>query len=217
MEFSNLIFYVFSVVLLASGVMVITSRNPVHAVLFLVLAFCTAGAIWMLMHAEFLAIAIIVVYVGAVMVLFLFVVMLLDINIDRLREGFWRYLPLGLLVAVLVVFQMAVVLRGDYFQLESLAPPTMPAANASNTQELARELFTHYAYPFELASMILLVAMVAAVMLTLRRRENSKFNNPADQIRVKRADRVRIVSMPTERDLPAAPAEAADVPPAEPK
>lgn len=205
MEISTFFFYAFAAVLVLSGLMVITLRNPVHAALCLVLAFFTAGAIWMLMHAEFLAIAIVLVYVGAVMVLFLFVVMMLDINIDRIREGFWRYLPLGLIVALVMVAEMVVVLNGDYFQLEKVSAPIEPAANASNTQELARELFTTYAYPFELASLILLVAMIAAVALTLRRRQGLKYVDAAAQIAVRREDRVRIVAMPVEKPEPPAP------------
>jgi NADH-quinone oxidoreductase subunit J len=198
MEISTIFFYIMATVLVASGLRVITARNPIHAALYLVLAFFTSGAIWMLLHAEFLAIALVLIYVGAVMVLFLFVVMMLDINIDRLREGFWRYLPVGLIVALVMVAEMAMVLNGAYFQLQQLPAPAAPPATHSNTQDLARELFTNYAYPFEIASLILLVAMIAAVALTYRRRQGHKYAHPADQIAVKAADRMRIVSMPSE-------------------
>ncbi|MFA9439472.1 NADH-quinone oxidoreductase subunit J [Uliginosibacterium sp. sgz301328] len=201
MEFSLFAFYAFAAVVLFAGIRVITSRNPVHAALYLVLAFFTTGCIWMLMHAEFLAIAIVLVYVGAVMVLFLFVVMMLDINLDRVREGFWQYLPVGLVVGLLMVAEMVVVLNGTYFKLDAAPPPGVPAASFSNTQELARELFTNYVYPFELASLILTLAMVAAVALTLRRRANTaRYMKPDEQIAVKAADRMRIVKMQTEKD-----------------
>jgi NADH-quinone oxidoreductase subunit J len=201
MNFSLFAFYAFAAILVFAGLRVITSRNPVHAALHLVLAFVTSGAIWMLMRAEFLAIAIVLVYVGAVMVLFLFVVMMLDINLDRVREGFWSYLPVGLVVGLLMVAEMAVVLNGAYFKLSNMPPPPAPPAGHSNTQELARALFTDYVYPFELASLILTVAMIAAVVLTLRRREGTKYTDPAKQVAVQAADRMRIVSMPVEKDL----------------
>jgi NADH-quinone oxidoreductase subunit J len=151
----------------------------------------------MMLHAEFLAIAIVLIYVGAVMVLFLFVVMMLDINVEKIREGFWRYLPVGLIVAMVMVGEMAVVLNGAYFQLEQVPAPMALPAGHSNTQDLAREMFTNYAYPFEIASLILLVAMIAAVALTFRRRPGLKHVDPAQQIAVKAADRMRIVSMPS--------------------
>ena len=197
MEISTILFYVLATVLVASSLMVIVSRNAIHSALFLVLAFFTSGAIWMMLHAEFLAIAIVLIYVGAVMVLFLFVVMMLDINIDKMREGFWRYLPVGLIVAMVMVGEMAMVLNGAYFQLEQMPAQPAPPASYSNTQDLARELFTNYAYPFEIASLILLVAMIAAVALTFRRRQGLKNVHPSDQIAVKAADRMRIVSMPS--------------------
>jgi NADH-quinone oxidoreductase subunit J len=199
MDFQTLVFYFFSAVLLLASLRVITARNPVHAALFLVLAFFSAGGIWMLLQAEFLAITLVLVYVGAVMVLFLFVVMMLDINIDRLREGFWSYLPMGGLIALIMVAEMVLVLGGDYFGLEAMPAPQDPGAGYSNTKELGRLLYTDYVYPFELASIVLLVAMVAAVALTLRKRKNLKTIDPAVQIAVKRDDRVRIVSMPTEK------------------
>ena len=199
MTFQAFIFYFFAAVLLFAALRVITSRNPVHAALFLVLAFFTSAAIWLLLQAEFLAIALVLVYVGAVMVLFLFVVMMLDINLQRLREGFWNYLPLGAFVALLLVAEMALVLLGGYFGLSgSPAPPPLPEGY-SNTKELGRLIYTEYVYPFEIAAVILLVAIVAAIALTFRRRKQTKHQNPAGQIAVRREERVRIVSMPAEK------------------
>ncbi|GEC94580.1 NADH dehydrogenase subunit J [Zoogloea ramigera] len=177
----------------------ITAKNPVHAALFLVLAFFSAGGIWMLLHAEFLAIALVMVYVGAVMVLFLFVVMMLDINLERIRQGFWSYLPIGALIGILMLAEMVVVLGSRYFGLEHVPQPAEFPAGYSNTKELGRLLYTDYVYPFELASIVLLVAMIAAVALTLRKRKSVKALDPAKQIAVKRDDRVRIVSMDAEK------------------
>jgi NADH-quinone oxidoreductase subunit J len=199
MNIEAIVFYFFAVILLIAALRVITARNPVHAALFLVLAFFTAAAIWMLLRAEFLAIVLVLVYVGAVMVLFLFVVMMLDINLDRLREGFWSYLPLGATVGVLMVIEMVLVLGGRYFGAEQLPSPADPGPAYSNTKELGRLLYTDYVYPFELAAVILLVAIVAAIALTIRRRKDTKNQDPAQQVMVKRADRVRLVSMPSEK------------------
>jgi NADH-quinone oxidoreductase subunit J len=198
MTFQTFIFYFFAAVLLFAALRVITARNPVHAALFLVLAFFTSAAIWLLLQAEFLAIALVLVYVGAVMVLFLFVVMMLDINLVRLREGFWNYLPLGGFVALLLVAEMALVLLGSYFGLSGSPPPSLPEGY-SNTKELGRLIYTEYVYPFEIAAVILLVAIVAAIALTFRRRKQTRYQDPAKQIAVRRADRVRIVSMPSEK------------------
>ncbi|MDQ7989196.1 MAG: NADH-quinone oxidoreductase subunit J [Candidatus Dactylopiibacterium sp.] len=199
LSFPTLCFYLFSAILVFAGLRVITSRNPVHAVLHLVLAFFTSGMIWMLMQAEFLAIAIVLIYIGAVMVLFLFVVMMLDMNVDRMREGFWRYLPVGLVVAAIMVAEMAVVLNGHYFSGVTLQPSPLTDGSLSNTRELAKIIFTDYAYPFELASLILLVAMIAAVMLTHRRRESARRIDPAQQIAVKARDRLVIHSVAPEK------------------
>jgi NADH-quinone oxidoreductase subunit J len=199
MNIEAMVFYFFSGVLLIAAVRVITARNPVHAALYLVLAFFTAAAIWMLLRAEFLAIVLVLVYVGAVMVLFLIVVMMLDINLDRLREGFWSYLPLGATVGVLMVIEMVLVLGGKYFGAEHLPSPADPGAGYSNTKEIGRILYTDYVYPFELAAVILLVAIVAAIALTIRRRKDTKNQNPAQQVMVKRGDRVRLISMPSEK------------------
>jgi NADH-quinone oxidoreductase subunit J len=199
MTFQTFVFYAFAAILLFAATRVITARNPVHAVLFLVLAFGTTAGLWMLLEAEFLAIALILVYVGAVMVLFLFVVMMLDINIDRLREGYWDYLAPGLTVAGIMVLEMAIVLGGRQAGLLTLAAPTPKPAGYSNTRELGRLLYTEYALPFEIAAVILLVAIVAAIALTLRARKDSKYQDPARQVRVRRESRVRLVSMPAER------------------
>jgi NADH-quinone oxidoreductase subunit J len=191
-------FYAFAAIMLFAALRVITARNPVHAALYLVLAFFSAAGIWMLLRAEFLAIVLVVVYVGAVMVLFLFVVMMLDINVERLREGFWQYLPLGLTVGLLLAVEMVLVvanrLLGGATRLRELPP------GYSNTKELGRLLYTEYAYAFEIAAVILLVAIIAAIALTLRRRKDSHRLDPAEQVKVRRADRVRLVSMPAEKD-----------------
>ena len=204
MAFTTVLFYVFSAIMLFASLRVITARNPVHAVLYLVLAFFNASGIWMLLQAEFLAIALVMVYVGAVMVLFLFVVMMLDIDVARLREGFWAYFPLAAGIGVLMVVEMAMVLSSGYFGVEAF-PGGSETAEPSNTKALARLLFTDYFFPFELASIVLLVAVIVAIMLTLRKREGNKAMNPADQISVRRGDRVRLVKMPVERDV--SPAE----------
>ena len=199
MTFQSVVFYAFSVILLFAAIRVITTRNPVQAALFLVLAFGTASGLWILLEAEFLAIALILVYVGAVMVLFLFVVMMLDINVDRLREGYWDYLVPGLAVAGIMVLEMGAVLAGRQAGLLTLAAPAPKPAGYSNTKELGRLLYTDYVFPFEIAAVILLVAIVAAIALTLRRRKDTKYQNPARQVRVQREGRVRLVSMPAEK------------------
>ena len=200
--FVQLVFYVLSAVLVGAAVMVITARNPVHAALFLVLAFFTSAGIWLLLEAEFLAIILVLVYVGAVMVLFLFVVMMLDINLAPLREGFIRYLPVGIAVAVIVVVELALVIGVSDFGLESMPPPPAHPADYSNTKELGALLYTVYVYPFELAAAILLVAIVAAIALTMRRRAGVKTQDPGRQVEVRRADRIRIVQMPSESPAP---------------
>jgi NADH-quinone oxidoreductase subunit J len=199
MSFQTVVFYAFAAILLFAALRVVTARNPVHSALFLVLAFATAAGLWMLLEAEFLAIALILVYIGAVMVLFLFVVMMLDINIDRLREGYWDYLVPGLAVAGIMLTEMAVVLAGRHFGLLGMLAPAPRSADYSNTKELGRVLYTDYVYPFELAAVILLVAIVAAIALTLRRRKDSKYQDPARQVEVRKQDRIRIVTMPAEK------------------
>ena len=197
MDFRAVTFYFFAAVMVFAALRVITARNPVHSALFLVLAFFTAAGLWMLLEAEFLAIALVLVYVGAVMVLFLFVVMMLDINLDRLREGYWDYLVPGLIVAGVMVAEMTLVLLGRYFDLEGMPQPAMHPADYSNTRELGRLIYTEYVYPFEIAAVILLVAIVAAIALTLRQRKDTKYIDPAEQLKVRRQDRVRMVSMPS--------------------
>ena len=199
MDFRAVTFYFFAAVMIFAALRVITARNPVHSALFLVLAFFTAAGLWMLLEAEFLAIALVLVYVGAVMVLFLFVVMMLDINLDRLREGYWDYLVPALIVAGVMVAEMALVLGGRYFDLEGIPQPAPHAADYSNTRELGRLIYTDYVYPFEIAAVILLVAIVAAIALTLRHRKDTKYIDPAQQLKVRRKDRVRMVSMPSEK------------------
>jgi NADH-quinone oxidoreductase subunit J len=196
MEFTQYVFYFFASVLVFAAFMVITIRNPVKAALFLVLAFFSAAGLWVLLEAEFLAIVLVLVYVGAVMVLFLFVVMMLDINLARLREGFGEYLPMGGLVAVLMVIEMALILSDGFGAGRALVPHP---ADYSNTRELGRVLYTVYAYPFEIAAGILLAAIVAAIALTMRRRPETKYQNPAQQVRVKRSERVRLVKMKSEK------------------
>ncbi len=207
MNFETFVFYFFSAILLFAAVRVITARNPVHSALFLVLAFFTAAGLWIMLEAEFLAITLVLVYVGAVMVLFLFVVMMLDINLDRLREGFWNYLPLAAIVAVFMVFEMVVVLGSKHFGLSIVPSPQAHEAGYSNTKELGRLLYTEYVYPFEIAAVVLLVAIVAAIALTMRRRKNTKSQNAAQQIAVRREDRVRLVAMKAEKKE-TAPAES---------
>ncbi len=194
------IFYLFATILVVAALCVVTVRNPVHAALFLVLVFFTAAGIWMLLRAEFLAITLVLVYVGAVMVLFLFVVMMLDINLDRLREGFWSYLPLGATIGILIAVEMALVITAPRSGFSMMAAPADPGAGYSNTKELGRVLYTDYLYPFELAAVVLLVAMIAAIALTLRKRkDNTKYQKPSDQVRASSKDRVRLVSMPVEK------------------
>jgi len=199
MQFQTFTFYFLSAILLLAALCVITVRNPVHSALFLVLAFFTSAGLWLLLEAEFLAITLVLVYVGAVMVLFLFVVMMLDINLDRLREGFWKGLYIGLPLAFLLVVEMAIVLGGKYFGLAQMPSPEAHATGYSNTRELGRLIYTQYVYPFEVAGVILLVAIVAAIALTLRRRKDTRYQNPARQVTVRREDRVRLVSMPAEK------------------
>ncbi len=199
MTFQTVVFYAFAAILLFSALRVITARNPVHAALFLVLTFATASGLWMLLEAEFLAIALILVYIGAVMVLFLFVVMMLDINIDRLREGYWDYLVPGLTIAGIMVAEMAVVLAGRHFGLTGMQAPLPKPADYSNTKALGSVLYTDYVYPFELAAVILLVAIVAAIALTLRKRKETRYQDPAKQVLVRKQDRIRILPMPAEK------------------
>ena len=194
--FEAAVFWIFAFVLVVAAVCVITARNPVHSALFLVLAFFTSAGLWMLLHAEFLAIALVLVYVGAVMVLFLFVVMMLDVNLEGLREGFWTHLPLALAVGGVIVAEMIAIIAKGYLDKPA---PAAPGPGYSNTRELGRLLYTDYAYPLELAAVLLLVAIVVAIALTLRKRKDTKYQDPARQVAVRRSERVRLVSMPAEK------------------
>jgi NADH-quinone oxidoreductase subunit J len=196
----TVIFYVFAVLTVVSATSVVTVRNPVHAALFLVLTFFTSAAIWLLLEAEFLAIGLVLVYVGAVMVLFIFVVMMLDINIARLRAGFVRYLPIGLLVAGIMLAMMLSVVTSEVFVLDAGSEPAPKPADYSNTKALGGVLYTHYVFAFEVAAVILLVAIIAAISLTMRKRPQTKYQDPSSQIKVRKADRLRIVKMPSGED-----------------
>jgi NADH-quinone oxidoreductase subunit J len=193
----TIVFYAFGLILLASALCVITARNPVHAALFLVLSFFTASAVWLLLRAEFLAITLVLVYVGAVMVLFLFVVMMLDVNIEQLREGFWRNLPIALVVGGLMAFEMVSVLA---YRVYGMPRPNDQPLSYSNTKELGRLIYTDYVYAFEIAAVVLLVAIIAAIALTLRRRKDARGQDPSEQVRARREERVKLVSMPPEKD-----------------
>ncbi len=201
-------FYLFGAVLLAAGAGVVTMRNPVHCALLLVVAFLAAASLWLLLGAEFLAIVLVLVYVGAVMVLFLFVIMMLDINIDRLREGFWRYLPVGLLVAAALGAQMYLVANSGIFALDAQPEPQSYAAGDSNISELGRIIYTDYLLAFQAAAVVLLVAIVAAIALTLRKRKATKALDPAVQVVAKPADRVQVLQIDPVRPAPAQPEPA---------
>ena len=196
----TLLFYGFAAVLVIAALGVISSRNPVHSALFLVLAFFQSAMLWLLMEAEFLAVVLILVYVGAVMVLFLFVVMMLDINVERMREGYTRYLPLGIGVAVVVILEIFNVIWFRSQDLPFLAVPEPHPEGYSNTKELGSVLYTEHVYAFELAAVVLLLAIVAAITLTMRRRPGLKAQNIAEQVAVRRDDRVRLVQMESVKD-----------------
>lgn len=198
MEFTTVLFYVFSAIMIIAAIQVISARNPVHAALFLVLTFFNAAGIWMLLKAEFLAIVLVLVYVGAVMVLFLFVVMMLDINLDKLREGFWSHFPLAAVVGGVIVLEMAAVLWRGFLRPDNHVPAA--ADKIGDTKYLGIEIFTNYQLAFEVAAAILLLAIIAAVALTLRRRKDSKYFDPAAAVKVKAKDRIRIVSMKAESE-----------------
>ena len=206
MNFEMLIFYVFSAITLVAALRVITARNPVHAALFLVLAFFSSAAIWMLLRAEFLAITLVLVYVGAVMVLFLFVVMMLDVNIESLRKGFWRHFPVASTMGALIALELAAVLMGGFRSTQPIAAfansAADPLAQASNTKELGILIYTQYLYPLEVAAVILLVAIIAAIALTLRTRKDSKYQDPSEQVRVKAADRMELLKIEPVRPAP---------------
>jgi NADH-quinone oxidoreductase subunit J len=196
MTFHTFTFYVFAGILVLASLRVITTRNPVQAALWLVLSFFTAAGIWLLLQAEFLAIALVLVYVGAVMVLFLFVVMMLDVNFDSLRRHFRSYVPIGALVGALVLLEMTLVIVGGAIGPVGGEPP---APTGSNTRALGQLIYVDYVYPFEVAAVVLLVAIVAAIALTHRQRKESKYQQPGAQVKVRRGDRVRLVKMPSEK------------------
>ncbi len=197
MSFEPIIFLALATLLVIAAGAVVTLRNPVHAAMSLVLTFFTSAMLWILLRAEFLGITLVLVYVGAVMVLFLFVVMMLDINVAPLREGFARYLPVGILVAAIMAAEMIAVLGSRHFGLDKFAAPA-PVIEGSNTEALGRLLYTDYVYPFEIAAVILLVAIIAAIALTHRRREGVKTQDPSKQTMVRKADRLRVVKMPSD-------------------
>ena len=213
-EFANIVFYVFSAVMLFAASRVISVKNPVHAALFLVLAFFSASALWMLLKAEFLAIALVLVYVGAVMVLFLFVVMMLDINVEEMRKQFSSYLPVGLLVGAAVLIEMVLLLSLSFGKKVGITGGTNAVViDGSNTKALGIELFTKYIYAVEIAGVLLLVAIVAAIALTLRDRRETRYQNPGEQVLVKRNDRLRILKIASEKPTAAETPVAAVVAP----
>ncbi len=195
MDIKTGFFYLFSLVLLFAAFKVITARSPVHAALYLVLAFFQAAAVWVLLKAEFLAITLVLVYVGAVMVLFLFVVMMLDINTDSLRQGFWKHFPLAAGVGALIAFEMAFVLMGGFRLSEEPKTAAAIAGQVANTKELGKLMYTQYIYPLEIAAVLLLVAIIAAIALTMRERKDSKYVDPSMQVRVKARDRMEVIKM----------------------
>ncbi|HEY5810531.1 MAG TPA: NADH-quinone oxidoreductase subunit J [Povalibacter sp.] len=199
MTITEILFYVFSAVLVVAAVGVITARNPVHAALFLVFAFFNSAVIWLLMEAEFLAIVLMLVYVGAVMVLFLFVVMMLDVNVAQMREGFTRYAPLGILIAALVVFEIGSVVWVKHLGVAKTAAAATAVEGYSNTRALGELLYTKYLYPFELAAVLLLLAIVAAIVLTMRQRAGMKVQDVGAQVSVRARDRIRVVKMDAEK------------------
>ena len=195
--FADFVFYVFAAAMLGSAAMVVTAKNPVHAALFLVLSFVAAAGLWLLLHAEFLAIALVLVYVGAVMVLFLFVLMMLDINLDRLREGFWKRSGVAVAAAGLLFAEIAFAVRGSFSPAVETAADAAAAAAVGNTRLIGQLLYTDYVYPFQLAALVLLVAIVAAIALTIRPAKNTRRRDPGWQVRARPEDRVRLVSMPS--------------------
>jgi len=203
MTFQTALFYIFAAILVFAGVRVVTARNPVHAVLWLVLAFFTAAAHWLMLQAEFLAIVLVLVYVGAVMVLFLFVVMMLDVNFDSMRRQFRSYIPVGATVGALVLIEMALTLVGGRVESGTAGSGAAAVAAAGgNTKALGMLVYTEYVYPFEIAAVILLVAIIAAIALTHRKRRDSKYQKPGEQVKVRPRDRLRVLSMPSEKQEP---------------
>ncbi|MEX0606452.1 MAG: NADH-quinone oxidoreductase subunit J [Halofilum sp. (in: g-proteobacteria)] len=200
MPVEQITFWLFSAVMIAAALRVITATNPVHSVLFLVLSFFTAAGLWLLLEAEFLGIVLIVVYVGAVMVLFLFVVMMIDVNLAPLRDGFVRHLPVGILVGLVMLAELIMLVGPRYFGEERFAPPERAPADYSNTEALGRLLYSDYLYAFEIAAVILMVAIIAAISLTMRKRpESTKYQSPSQQVRVRKSDRLRFARMKSDQ------------------
>jgi NADH-quinone oxidoreductase subunit J len=198
--FELFVFYLFAAIMIFAASRVITVRNPVHAAMYLVLTFFTCAGIWLLLEAEFLAVTLVLVYVGAVMVLFLFVVMMLDINVEPMREGFVKYLPVGVLVGLIMLVEMVFLITQRYFKSDQYPIPERATVEAmSNTEMLGRLLYSEYLFQFEIAAIILLVAIVAAIALTMRRRPNTKYQTPSKQIEANKQDRLRVVQMPSEK------------------
>ena len=208
MAINTALFYIFSAVLLFAAFRVITARSPVYAALYLVLAFFNAACVWMLLRSEFLAIVLVLVYVGAVMVLFLFVVMMLDMGVDQLRQGFWNHFPVAALVGVIIALEMAAVLIPG-FNLSDAPVADAAALKLGNTKLLGIEVYTKYLYPLQIAAVLLLVAIIAAITLTLRRRKDSRYQNPSEQVKARKADRVRVVKLAPTVEPPPAPPEPA--------
>jgi len=206
MDINTALFYIFSGVLLFAAFRVVTARSPVYAALYLVLAFFNAACVWMLLRSEFLAIVLVLVYVGAVMVLFLFVVMMLDMGVDQLRQGFWNHFPVAALVGVIIALEMAAVLIPG-FNLRDAPVADAAALKLGNTKMLGIEVYTKYLYPLQIAAVLLLVAIIAAITLTLRRRKDSKYQNPSEQVKARKADRVRVVKLAPVIEPPPAPPE----------
>lgn len=202
MDITTTLFYLFAAVLLGASALVITARSTVHSALFLILAFFSASCIWMLLKAEFLAIALVLVYIGAVMVLFLFVVMMLDIGSDRVREGFWKHLPLAGLVGALIALEMAAVLMGG-FRVSQAPELSVAAAKLGNSKLLGIAIYTQYLYPLQIAAVLLLVGIISAIALTLRKRKDSRYQDPSEQVKVKKADRLRIIKVQPSVEAPA--------------
>lgn len=213
MDINTALFYIFSGVLLFAAFRVITARSPVYAALYLVLAFFNAACVWMLLRSEFLAIALVLVYVGAVMVLFLFVVMMLDMGVDTLRQGFWNHFPVAALVGVIIALEMAAVLIPG-FNLHDAPVADAAALKLGNTKMLGIEVYTKYLYPLQIAAVLLLVAIIAAITLTLRQRKDSKYQNPSEQVKARKADRVRIVKLAPTTETPSPPPAPSEPAPA---
>ena len=199
MTFEKFLFYLFSLILIIAASMVVTRKNPIHAAMFLILSFVSTSVLWMLLEAEFLAIVLVLVYVGAVMVLFLFVIMMLDIHYNIKKASFMEHLPLGIMLFLTMLIEMVLVMTNKYFSADNFPAPVAKLADYSNTEALGNILYTVYIYPFEIASVILVIGIIAAIGLTLRKRENTKYQNPSKQVLVKKSDRLTVIKMDSEK------------------